>query len=105
MTAPSVRWAMVAGAAGGLVALSLLAGLAYSARQSTFDAYVALHEVRRVLWPASILLVGTAGREMTSGGLVILATSIAGNVLLYGLIGGLASTLRRPVSRPLGMSR
>ena len=102
MRPPSLRWALFGGAAGGLVALALLVGLGYTAGLPTLDAYVTLHRVRALFWPFSILLLGTAGREMTLGGLLILAASIAGNVFLYGVIVGFASTFRR---RAPAMSR
>jgi hypothetical protein len=91
MRLPSWRWSFRAGAAGGVLALLLLAALNYSARLDSLDLYGRVHAVIAVLWPSSILLLGTAGQERTLTGYVILALAILGNVLLYGLAGAILS--------------
>lgn len=40
-----------------------------------------------VLWPTSIMLMGTMGQELTAWGLVMLAISVLLNQILYAVMG------------------
>jgi|GEM_PF-6045770 len=48
------------------------------------DAIIWLHEFQLMLWPFSIVLLGSPEDEMN---LVFLLIAVAGNILLYGIIG------------------
>lgn len=48
------------------------------------DAIIWLHEFQLMFWPFSIVLLGSPEDEMNLGFLMI---AVAGNILLYGIIG------------------
>ena len=43
------------------------------------------------LWPPSIMLMGTMGQELTSGGIIIFFISVLLNQALYAAIGAIAA--------------
>jgi hypothetical protein len=51
-------------------------------------------DVAEILWPSSFWLLATEGIEYTLQGWTIVAMSIAANITLYAVIGGIVSTFR-----------
>lgn len=56
------------------------------------------HEKLMWMWPTSLLLLLTAGREQTPESFAIISVAILGNVVLYGLVGIVAWIVRRNLS-------
>jgi hypothetical protein len=52
-------------------------------------------DIADVLWPSSFWLLATNGFEGTLDSWIIIGMSIAANMLLYGAIGAIISTIRR----------
>jgi hypothetical protein len=85
------RWIVVSSLLGVLVALMLLLAEWFMERHPSMqrDAGYVVREAMSIVWPSSVALMATYGIERTLTGYVIVLIAIAGNALLYAVIGTL----------------
>ena len=77
------------------MALALLALLQVGSARWGLRSHVLVVETAIVLWPSSFWLMATEGVEGSLLGWIIVAMSIAANMVLYAIIGTVLSAFRR----------
>jgi hypothetical protein len=97
---PVLHWSLRSGVLGGFVAIALLGLLQVGSARWGLRMHFVVLDVAGVLWPSSFWLLATSGVEGTLQAWVIVAMSIAANILLYAVVGGVISLLRRRLRVP-----
>ena len=109
MKHPLWKWILSFAAVGLAVPLGLMSAAMLLDRnpQLPLKYGILLNRIMLALWPSSILLMATAGRQGTLEAYKLVAFSVATNALLYAAIGGfvwvvahLIGKFKRPQTHP-----
>ena len=100
-----LRWLTVSVRLGLIAPSVFLLTTMLVARDSQLEAHFgyAVRRIMRIFWPSSIWLLAADPFEGTIQDYEILLWSIAGNMMLYGLIGMTAWLIKRVVTPATGL--
>ena len=87
-------WLITSAAIGVLVAVAMLWG--------AWEGSIDFDSRTILLWPSSIFLMATDGHEASLGAILIMILAVAGNAILYALIGSAIWFVKHLVSKALG---
>jgi hypothetical protein len=95
------KWTITAALAGLVVAVTVMSiQIPVSWNAKLDDEYgLVIMKTAVTLWPSSIWLMATEGIESTPRGYLFLIMAIAGNAVLYGILGSIGWGLKQFAAR------